>query len=85
MFKNKRMRETVLAYKRLFDTADGREVLYDLMRSCHMSSSTMDSTPNETLFNEGARSVVLRILKTRNTSIEQLDEFIAKSEEQIYE
>jgi len=85
MFKTKRMKETILAYKRLFDTDDGREVLHDLMKSCHMASSTMDKTPDETIFNEGARSVVLRILRTRNTSMEQLNKLIAKTEEQDYD
>ena len=87
MFKSRKMKATVLAYQRLFDTEDGKAVLYDLMKSCHMATSTMDATSQELAFNEGARSVVLRILKTRNTNIEQLNMLIAKmeTEEQDYE
>lgn len=76
------MRETVLAYKRFFDTDDGKKVLVDLMKSCHMTTSTMGKDPYETAFNEGARSVVVRIFKTVNADMSQVDEMIKKLEEQ---
>jgi hypothetical protein len=78
----KKMKETVLAYKRFFDTEDGKKVMADLMKSCHITSSTMSSDPYETAFNEGARSVVLRILKTVNADMSQVEEMIKKMEEQ---
>jgi len=81
------MKETILAYKRTFDSSDGKLILNDLFKSCHMTTSTMDSNPHETAFNEGARSVVLRILKTCNTNIDALDKMIERmeTEEEHYE
>lgn len=76
------MKATILAYKRFFDTEDGKLILKDLMKSCHFMSSTMDVNSHETAFNEGARSVILRIIKTTNTSIEQLNKLIEKLEEE---
>lgn len=76
------MKATILAYKRFFDTQDGKLILKDLMKSCHVITSVMDKDPYETAFNEGARSVVLRILKTTNTSIEQLNKLIERLEEE---
>ena len=80
--KSKEMKATISAYKRFFDTRDGKLILNDLMKACHMTSSTMDKDPYETAFNEGARSVVLRILKTTNTNMEQLNELIKRLEEE---
>ena len=85
MFKSKEMKATILAYKRFFDTTDGKIILKDLMKSCHVLSSTMDKDPYETAFNEGARSVVLRIIKTNNTSIEEINKLIERLEEEQYE
>ena len=85
MFKLKEMKATILAYKRFFDTTDGKIILKDLMKSCHVLSSTMDKDPYETAFNEGARSVVLRIIKTNNTSIEEINKLIERLEEEQYE
>lgn len=85
MFKSKEMKATILAYKRFFDTTDGKLILKDLMKSCHVLSSTMDKDPYETAFNEGARSVVLRIIKTNNTSIDEINKLIERLEEEQYE
>lgn len=82
MFKTKEMKATITAYKRFFDTQDGKLILKDLMKSCHMLTSTMDKDPYETAFNEGARSVVLRILKTNNTSMEEINKLIKSLEEE---
>jgi hypothetical protein len=82
MFKSRKMKEIILAYKRTFDSPDGKEVLKDLMKSCHMVTSTMDKDPYETAFNEGARSVVLRIIKTCNTDIATLNKMIEHLEEE---
>lgn len=81
------MKETIRAYKRVFDSKDGKLVLNDLMKSCHMMTTTFDKDPYETHYNEGARGVVIRILKTTNTNMEQLDKHIENLERQgeIYE
>jgi hypothetical protein len=86
MFKSRKLKEMALAYKRTFDSPDGKKVLADLFKSCHMMNSTMDSNPHETAFNEGARSVVLRILKTINTDVESLSKMYEDLEtEEQYE
>jgi hypothetical protein len=82
MFKRNKMKDTIVCYKRLFDSDDGQKVLKDLMRSCHMTSTTFDSDPQQQAFNEGARSVVLRIMNTINLSEHKLSEFMKQMEEQ---
>lgn len=81
MFKGRQMRELALAYKRTFDSDDGKKVLHDLMKSCHIMTSTFNTDPYETHYNEGARSVILRILKTVNVNMDDIDNMITKLEE----
>ena len=70
-FKGRSRRaELLLKYRALFATDDGQAILADLCRTFHVFSSTMGDTPQETAHNEGARSVVIRILKTINTDPE---------------
>ena len=80
MFKTKQMKATIQAYKRVFDSEDGKLILNDLMKSCHFMQSTYDKDPYETHFNEGARSVIVRILKTQNTSMDKVNELIRRLE-----
>lgn len=79
------MKAVVQAYKSTFNSQEGQLVLKDLMKACHFNSSTYDKDPYETHFNEGARSVVLRILKTTNTNMDKLNEMLTKLEEEHYE
>lgn len=67
---------TIMAYKDLFATDDGKRVLKDLMKSCYVMQSTIDANPHEMAYNEGARSVVLRILSTINVDPMSLKEMI---------
>lgn len=83
---NSKAKEMMLAYKRTFNSPDGKKVLADLFKSCHMMNSTMDKSPHEMAFNEGARSVVLRILKTVNADLESLSKMYEDLEtEEQYE
>ncbi len=82
MFKTGKMKATVRAYKEVFESEAGKTVLADLMKSCHMVNSTFDKDPYETHYNEGARSVVLRIIKTTNTSMDKLNEMLRRLEEE---
>lgn len=75
----KRMYASASAYKRVFvENEDGYKILIDLMRKFHMMSptTTKDMNPNEMLFNEGARNVVLYIMTKCNVNIQQLQEYI---------
>ena len=56
--------KTVRAYRDVFNSEEGKLVLSDLCKSCHVFHSTFDTNPNETYYREGERSVVLRILRT---------------------
>jgi len=82
MFKTKQMKATMRAYKEVFESEAGKIVLEDLMKSCHFTMSTFDKDPYETHFNEGARSVVLRIIRTTNASMDQLNEMLRRLEEE---
>jgi len=79
IFKTRKMRDIAIAYKRVFDSEEGKKVLKDLMRSCFMLDTTY-TNKEDLIFNEGARSVVLRILKTTETDIEALDKYIDQIE-----
>ncbi len=49
------------AYKRIFDTEDGKMVLEDLkLRAC-FDRTTFSTDPGRTHFNEGRRSMVLHV------------------------
>jgi len=74
------MRDTLVAYKQTFNSPSGKKVLKDLMKSCNMLETTFEKDKDTMLFNEGARSVVLRILRTIGTDIDKLDQYIAEIE-----
>lgn len=54
---------TILDYKKTFSTDFGQRVLNDLMETHHFLGPVMDKDLNNVLFREGARNVVIRILK----------------------
>lgn len=62
--REKKIVDTITAYQSIFNTPDGERVLYDLIKSCHILTPTMDPNPHEMAYKEGERSVVLRILQT---------------------
>lgn len=49
------------AYKRLFESADGKVVMDDLERRGCFLRSTFSTDKGRTLFNEGRRSLVLHM------------------------
>jgi hypothetical protein len=51
------------AYRKTFESPEGRKVLADLRRFCRMTQPTADvNNPNTTYLLEGRREVFLRIL-----------------------
>lgn len=74
--------ELVRSYKAVFSTDQGKKVLYDLMKTFHVLHSTMDANPQELAYNEGARSVVLRILRTIQTDPAELERMLNEQEGQ---
>lgn len=71
-----RKRDTIIAYKTVFGSESGQRVLKDMMKSCNVMGTTFSSDPYEMSFNEGARSVVMRILKTINIDPQQMEELL---------
>lgn len=55
------------AYRRMFDTADGKMILKDLAYYCYENDSTYDINPQTMAFNEGRRSVILKIRQVLDT------------------
>lgn len=75
-----KIKDTVLAYKRVFESEDGKKVLKDLMKCSSFNRSSVGEDPYETYFNEGARSIILRILKTTSMSMDQIEDYIKEIE-----
>jgi len=73
IFKVQERAETIRAYKRVFESDDGKKILKDLMKACHFLSTTMHVNPNEAAYKEGERSVLLRILKTVKINADEVE------------
>lgn len=81
MFSRSKQKEAILRYQRVFNTEDGQRVLRDLLQSCNFTTTSFSTDPYQMAFNEGARSVVLRLLDTLNINIEQLEKHFKRQEE----
>ena len=64
IFGQSKRSKLIQAYRELFLSDVGKEVLNDLCKSCHIHRTTMETNPHEMAYKEGERSVILRILKT---------------------
>jgi hypothetical protein len=80
LFKETKRVRLIKAYRELFHSDAGKEVLHDLCKSCNVYASTMDTNVHEMAFKEGARSVILRILKTIEQDPFELDRLIKKGQ-----
>lgn len=79
-FQESKKVRLVKAYRELFSSNEGKEVLQDLCKSCSIYTSTMDANPYEMAYKEGARSVILRILRTIEIDPFELDRLIKKGQ-----
>ncbi len=79
-----------IAYDKTFSSPEGRAVLIDLMTSAGVTSPSLDyNNPNPTLmaFNDGAKSIIHRIIEQLNMSPERYLETLeqkTKEEEDFY-
>jgi hypothetical protein len=80
LFKESKRARTIRAYREIFNTESGKEVLRDLCKSCHIFTTTMDVNANETAYREGERSVVLRIIKTLNIDPLEYDRLMKRGQ-----
>ena len=71
--RQKRLLKKVKAYKELFNTDRGIEVLHDLAESCHVNSTAFDENPYEMARKEGAREVILAIMRLADTDLFKLE------------
>lgn len=81
----KKQQEKITRYKEVFSSESGKMVLADLMSTFSVLDSTFDPDPYIHAYNEGARSVVMRVLKTINTDPEHFKKIVAGKLEEQYE
>jgi len=83
----KRKYAVVTSYKKLFDTPEGKTVLYDLMKKGFMLQPTHDDDRSKNDKNEGKRELVLYILTTLETDPNRLLDAMkaGQSEDEKYE
>lgn len=70
----------VSLYHQVFNTAQGQEVLYDLMATHSFINSTFDENPRKMMIKEGERNAVLRILHILKQSPKTILERIRQNE-----
>lgn len=70
--------KVINAYRRLFSSDDGQIVLKDMMSSMYISRSVIGATPYDTYFNEGVRSVLIRLLGTINMEDKTIERLIVE-------
>jgi hypothetical protein len=80
----KRYLATIIDYKKTFESERGQKVLLDLMKEASMVGSTIGTKDgsicvNQTFVNEGARNLVLYILKKLKFNEEKLLKVIEES------
>lgn len=68
------LRQRGFAYKRVFDSEDGKQVLEDLARFCRAESTCFHTDPRVTALLEGRREVWLRIQEHLNKTAEELQQ-----------
>lgn len=73
--------ELASAFGQTFSTKEGEKVLADLMREGHMLASSYRGDIDDTVFNEGKRSLVLYILQQMNVNVSQLKRAYEQNEE----
>lgn len=69
---NKKRKLMDSAYKRVFNTPDGRLILQDLIEQHGVLHSVFDQNPNLMALREGERNVVLRILSLIDCSSSEI-------------
>lgn len=75
--------EVIEAYQAVFRSPNGEIVLKDLMKIHHVLSNTFNGDANQTIFKEGERNVVLRILSLLNMDAANLLERIEQYEKNV--
>lgn len=75
--------DLVRDYKKTFNTPEGKRVLYDIMKKCHILSPVFNPKNDfEVYINEGKRNVALMLLTILDTDVEDLLRRIEETSEQ---
>ena len=80
-FRKKKL-DQVASYQVVFNSEEGKKVLYDMMKVHHVFGSTFSKDPYETALKEGERNTVLRILSILQIDSQKLLDDINKGIEQ---
>lgn len=72
-------------YQELFKTTDGKAVLQDLVKDCGVFTSSFSEDTHVTSFNEGKRSVALRLIKILKINTDKMNAILAKIDKDIEE
>jgi hypothetical protein len=83
--KPKDVVQRILDYKQVFGTEAGKRVLWDMMGAAHMLHSSRipgDNSGMETVFREGERNSVLRVLSIIDMDPEKLRHMIKEGRNQ---
>lgn len=77
--KEKRMIDMINLYREVFNSEKGQKILIDLAKSVNLQGTSFDPDPSQMSFNEGQKSVLLRILRTIETDPARLIELIKQA------
>jgi hypothetical protein len=78
--KEKKQVKLIRIYQRIFNSDEGKQVLYDLMRRSNTLSSSFNGMDYLTMaYNEGRRSIILYILSMIDSDPEALKQLMEKS------
>jgi len=77
--------ENVRRYKAVFETEKGKEVLWDLMKAGGYTSSTFNENPYIAAHNEGARTMVIRIINLLEMDESKLKTMMSEQRKNPYD
>lgn len=79
--RQRRNLDLLTACQRVFETEDGQALLYDMMKSNGMFTTTFNENPYTSAFLEGRRSMVADLLANLNKDISEIHKMIKQQEE----
>lgn len=78
--KERKQVALVRKYQKIFNSGDGKKVLYDLIRRANVLCTSFAGMDHATMaYNEGRRSLILYILSQIDSDPEAITELMAKS------
>lgn len=75
--------ELVRAYKKVFESVEGKLIMADLVRECGVLKNSFRGNHDEFLINEGKRNVALYILSNTNVDLKAILDMVEKQQGEI--